>query len=39
MNQREPLTEDIKQIVRLDKTSQVVQLIEDSGDSVKEAVR
>lgn len=39
MNQREPITEDIEQIVRIDKTSQVVPLIEDSGDSVKEAVR
>ena len=36
MNQRQPMTEDI---VRLDKTSQVVQSIEDSGDSVEEAVR
>ena len=39
MNQRQPITEDIKQIVRLNKTSQIVPLIEDSGDSVKEAVR
>lgn len=39
MNKRQPMTEDIKQIVRIDKTSQVVPLIEDCWDSVKEAVR